>query len=81
MVSGYGTLGRKFTGYGIRLWQPNTEWVVGAGVLGMFEGLMVVEFGRILEQEMRVSLNRWNTLWGKAIVFIFGTTLGVGLSL
>ena len=81
MVSGDGTLGKKFTGYGVRLWQPNMEWIVGAGVLGMFEGLMVVECGRILEQELRVSLDRWSMLWAKAIIFVFGTNLGVGLFL
>jgi len=57
------------------------EWVVGFGVLGMFEGPMAVDYGRILEQEPRVSLDRWSMLWGKAIVFIFGMSLGVGLSL
>ena len=55
--------------------------IVGVGVLGMFEGPMAVDCGRILEQELRVSLDRWSMLWGKAIVFVFGMTLGVGLSL
>ena len=30
---------------------------MGADVLGMFKGLMVVECGRILELELRVSLD------------------------
>ena len=81
LISGDGGLGKKFTGYGVRLWQPNMEWIVGAGVLGMFEGLMAVECGRILEQELRVSLDRWSMLWAKAIIFVFGTNLGVGLFL
>ena len=54
-------------------------WIVGVGVLGIFVGPMAVEFGRILEQELRVSLDRWSMLLGKAIVFVFGTTLGMGL--
>ena len=54
---------------------------MGVGVLGMFEGPMAVECGRIIEQELRVSLDRWSMLLGKAIVFVFGMTLGVGLSL
>ena len=54
---------------------------MGVGVLGMFEGPMTVDCRRILEQKLRVSLDRWSMLWGKAIVFVFGMTLGVGLSL
>ena len=47
------------------------ERIVGVGVLGMFEGPMAVECGRILEQELRVSLDMWSMLWGKAIIFVF----------
>ena len=54
---------------------------MGVGVLGIFVGPLAVEFGRILEQELRVSLDRWSMLLGKAIVFVFSMTLGVGLSL
>ena len=53
---------------------------MGVGVLGMFEGPMAMDCGRILEQELRVSLDRWSMLWRKAIIYVFGMILGVGLS-
>ena len=37
---------------------------MGFGVLGMFEGPMAVDYGRILEQEPRVYLDRWSMLYG-----------------
>ena len=57
------------------------ERIVEVGVLELREGLMVVGYGRILGKVQTIFSVMWCMQRERAIVFGFGTTLGVVLLL